>query len=132
MIPAQAEFQFTPLSYQASRCFMDSARPPKKRQAKKAVPQKTVPKKRRGKELPQTTDSGQKGLPIAVVPLLIEQGLYCSEQVIAALAISPNTLQDWIREGLPVARRNNQRAFFWGRVVMRFMHANGTGGMLGD
>lgn len=58
---------------------------------------------------------------MSVVPLIVEDGLYCAEQIISALAISPTTLDKWIKSGLRVARKNCQRNFFWGRDVMLFL-----------
>lgn len=64
--------------------------------------------------------------PSPAVPVLTEAGLYFAEQVIAALAISPTTLDKWVDAGLPVAQRGNKRRFFWGRSLFVFLEENPT------
>lgn len=80
-------------------------------------------KKCQNKSSPQSKkkDGRNHSQPMSVTPLLIEGGLYCAEQIIAALAISPATLDKWIKANLPVARRNCHRNFFRGRDVMEFL-----------
>lgn len=91
---------------------MDSARTRKPRQAK---------------NLPKSEDTHEFAQPIAVTPLIVEQGLYSSEQIIAALAISDKTLCDWMKQGLKPLGRNDfiktqtKRRYFHGRKVIEFM-----------
>jgi hypothetical protein len=63
----------------------------------------------------------QHSKPTSVVPLIIADGLYCAEQIIVALAISPNSLDEMVEEGLVARRRHTKRRFFVGRDVMQFL-----------
>lgn len=66
-------------------------------------------------------DGRERSTPMSVTPLLVEDGLYSTEQIIAALATSPGTLETWLADGLRSGKRNTQRRFFWGRDVIRFL-----------
>lgn len=63
--------------------------------------------------------------PVSVVPLIVEDGLYSREQIIAALAISSATLNQWLNlaegERLKSGQRGTKRRYFRGRDVMSFL-----------
>lgn len=53
-------------------------------------------------------------------PIIIEHGVYSREQIIEAFGISPNTLNDWQNEGLPVLKRGAKENRYLGRDVIEF------------
>jgi hypothetical protein len=53
-------------------------------------------------------------------PIIVEHGVYSREQIIEAFGISPNTLNDWQNDGLPVLRRGAKENRYLGRDVIEF------------
>ncbi len=77
-----------------------------------------IGKKRQSQNQPVSRTHSQ---PMSVVPLLVEDGIYCAEHIVAALAISEATLDRMIDGGLRVGQRYTKRRFFRGRDVMEFL-----------
>lgn len=85
-------------------------------------------KRRQSNSNRQRKDGQERSTPIAVTPLLVENGLYSVEQVLAALATSERSLEKMLADGLRSGKRHTQRRFFWGRDVIRFLVEGPTDG----
>lgn len=55
------------------------------------------------------------------VPLIVEHGLYCREQILRLIGISSLTLSDWQNSGLRSLKKGTKRLYYHGRDVIDFL-----------
>lgn len=77
-------------------------------------------------------DDGQEencddDLPVSHEPVILEHGLYTRGQVLFFFGISPNTLSDWQKNGLPTCRRKTKRVWYSGRDLINFLRESPGG-----